>query len=72
MKSQAETFWLVWQVGGQNPRHQHYSEQEARTEAQRLAMKHPGKLFCVLRSVAFCQMDGVHWTETREAEEISF
>ena len=42
-------FWMVWNVGGNAPRHQHEYEHLAITEAERLARAHPGEAFVVLR-----------------------
>lgn len=54
-----EPFWLVWRDPGEgrtwgsaDPTRPHWSETEARAEAQRLAEKHPGCRFVVVRSVA--------------------
>lgn len=44
-------FWMVWNVGGNPPRHQHSYEHEAITEAERLARAHPGEAFVVLEAI---------------------
>lgn len=44
-------FWMVFAEGGQAPNKQHFSEAEARQEAQRIAKKN-GQLAYVLESVA--------------------
>jgi len=43
-------FWMVWAEGGQAPNKQHFSEFDARTEAQRLAKKNNRPAY-VLESV---------------------
>lgn len=37
----ADGFWMVWREGGQRPRFKHYTRDEAKVEAQRVAEKHP-------------------------------
>lgn len=39
-------FWMVWAEGGQAPNKQHFSEFDARTEAQRLAKKTTARHTC--------------------------
>lgn len=41
-------FWTVWRAGGQQPTVSHLSEETARTEAARLAARHPGAYFYVM------------------------
>ena len=41
-------FWMVWTKTGRSPRFTHNTEEAAVREAQRLALKHPGKKFIVL------------------------
>lgn len=44
-------FWMVWNVGGCEPRYQHTSENNAIHEAERLAREHPGEAFVVLEAI---------------------
>jgi hypothetical protein len=65
-------FWLVWRMpslgnpagGGFAPTRCHGSELEARVEAGRLAYKHPGATFVVVRSVCAHEVETKH-TETQ-------
>lgn len=58
-----QEFWLGWRAvyraDGESvfPTKRHLSEQSARAEAERLARKHPGNEFYVLRSVAAGQVE---------------
>lgn len=45
------SLYLVWNPGGENPKHQHANVELARTEARRLAELNPGIEFYVLRAV---------------------
>ena len=56
-------FFFVWNPNSSAPKQKHATEQEARAEAERLAAKHPGQDFIVLRSVATCRTKDVGWTE---------
>lgn len=42
-------FWLVWNKNGANPKRAHDTYASAAHEAARLAAKHPGATFIVLR-----------------------
>jgi hypothetical protein len=44
-------FWMVWRAGGSAPTRCHTSRQIAEDEAGRLAKKHPGARFFVLKAV---------------------
>lgn len=45
-------FWMVYRLGhNQGPEKQHVSEEAARFEAKRLAVKHPGETFVVLEAI---------------------
>ena len=46
-----DRFWLVWNVGGLAPTRIHREVDEARSEALRLAAKHPGQYFTVLQTM---------------------
>jgi hypothetical protein len=48
-------FWLVWSEMGGSPTVKHRTEQEAFTEACRLAQKHRGRKFHVLRSESYAE-----------------
>ena len=64
-------FWFVWTKTGRVPRYAHGSAQAARNEAIRLAAKHPGRKFIVLRAlskfVAVPDADEHHVTTHRRA-----
>lgn len=53
MTNQIPTYdrWLVYGVGQRAPTHEHTSEEQAATEAKRLAREHPGITFFVLKAV---------------------
>ena len=48
--SDNQTFWLVWNPNGRAPSCRHWSEAEARIEAERLSGCSPGSKFYVLRA----------------------
>lgn len=50
--AQPVDFYMVWTKTGWPPRKQHATRQAADQEADRLARRHPGKKFIVLRAVA--------------------
>ena len=52
MKREPVSFWWVWTKSGAQPRVFHESEDAAITEAQRLAVKNPGKKYIVLHAYA--------------------
>ena len=56
-----DTFWMVWNEGGNTPRMKHYNEQAARNEAERLARLNPGQIFHVLVLVDSCRKTDVEW-----------
>ena len=45
-------FWMVWCQSGHEPMKQHDCSEKASIEAQRLAAKHPGKKFFILKSLS--------------------
>lgn len=59
-----QIFWMVWNPRRDAPKCKHYTEYEARNEAQRLAAKFPGETFVVLRSLAEVKVETPHkWKE---------
>ena len=44
-------FWVVWSPSGTNPTKKHETSDSARTEAERLAVKHPNLEFFVLETI---------------------
>jgi hypothetical protein len=55
-------FWMVYGEGRAAPAFKHFSEQDARREAERLARTAGGK-FYVLASVAACERTDVTWED---------
>lgn len=60
-------FFLVWNKDGRNPLKSHGHERVARNEARRLARKHPGATFIVLRGISKHKLDAPAPAETAEA-----
>jgi hypothetical protein len=58
-------FWMVLGPQGM-PVVRHYSEAEARKEAERLARANSGQEFVVLRSVSACVKSDIRWQECDE------
>ena len=50
-------FWMVWNPLGRQPAVRHDTEQEAITEAERLASKHEGHPFFVLCAVSLSRVE---------------
>jgi hypothetical protein len=46
----SKRFWFVWAPSRSIPNHKHSTAELAATEAKRLATKHPGVQFIVLRA----------------------
>ena len=69
-----QEFYLVWRVDGEShvPTKRHLSEQSAKAEAERLAQKHPGNEFYVLRSVAAVRVASVQWSAAIAASDMPF
>lgn len=67
-------FWLVWNVGGGQPLHQHDSEHSALLEAERLAGRNPGEAFAVMEAIHARKVDNMRRIDFRkqEADEIPF
>ena len=59
-------FWMIWNPGNQNPVKQHFDEDQARTEAERLARLNPGQKFHLLAAIDCCQKRDVLWTSDTE------
>jgi hypothetical protein len=59
-----EKFWMVWRVGGQGPTKKHGSLEEAKAEAERLAISFPGRQFMILEAITYCEIKNpVLWKE---------
>jgi len=62
-----EKFWIVWRVDGQGPTKTHGRLEEAKVEAERLAISLPGRKFAVLEMVACCEIKNpVVWTKVED------
>lgn len=62
-----------WMVIGDGPTHyRHDTEQQARTEAERLARANPGKPFVVLEAMDVVVKNDVHWQPLREEGDVPF
>lgn len=60
----AEEFWIVWNPSSSAPpSHRHQVAETAQMEALRLAKKHPGQKFIVLRAERQYEFDAVAITE---------
>lgn len=58
----AEKFWMVWVQGADGPTKQHGAKQEAKQEAERLALLHPGCPVWLLESEGFARArEPVQW-----------
>jgi hypothetical protein len=60
-----EKFWMVWNENNMIPVVRHLTEGSARDEAERLARKHPGQEFHILKYAGSCRKVDVIW-EGRE------
>jgi glutathione S-transferase len=65
-------FWLVWNPNGRSPTFRHPSEQNAVTEAERLARLNPGETFIVLESVSARRVDSMIRIDMRAGDGIPF
>lgn len=67
-------FWLVWNESGQAPTYKHQTLEQARAEAERLAVAVPGSRFFVLHAQESCIKSEIQWADTVEMEyaEIPF
>lgn len=59
----SKMFYLVWNPENSIPTIKHESNNEAKTEAERLAIKHPGQEFIVLVSICSCETSLVKWQD---------
>ena len=50
-------FWLVWNPSRHKPVRQHTSLNVAVEEAKRLAEKHPGQQFFILRAIGYAETE---------------
>ena len=58
-----ESVYYVWNPAEDIPRVEHPTEEEARTEAERLARLQPKDKFVILKKVAECVYNPVFWVE---------
>ena len=68
-------FWVIWMEGGGPPTFQHWSEESAVREAERLAVEHKGRRLFVLESVAMCEHKDVRWSQPSDvssSDEVPF
>jgi hypothetical protein len=57
-------FYIIYRDGGeQAPTFKHFSKDDAYKEAERLANKHAGSKFYVLRTIASCIKQDVIWED---------
>lgn len=62
-------FWLIWNEQASAPKSKHWSLQEARIEAQRLAQKHPNTHFHVLALTGTCAYQALVWSEPDRVDD---
>ncbi len=65
-------FWFVWNPDGRSPTFRHLSEDNAVTEAERLARLNPGETFVVLESVCARRVDSMLRLDLRASNGIPF
>ncbi|KKM75117.1 hypothetical protein LCGC14_1393430 [marine sediment metagenome] len=58
-----DKFWMVHGGIGARPIVRHNSFEDAKQEATRLALLHPGSDFTVLESVGYCLKSDVTWVQ---------
>jgi hypothetical protein len=58
-------FWMVYVEGQRSPTFHHWTEKEARIEAERLAKlpENEGREVFVLSSIASCRYNAVNWSD---------
>ena len=59
--SYEQHFWMVWNDTAFAPTVRHPNLDSAEREAARLALKHPGATFYVLRAIKKCSHSTVSW-----------
>lgn len=62
-------FWMVWNPNGRMPWFQHWTEQSANSEADRLAIACPGEKFFVLCAERWMVKTEVQVTELAPQED---
>ena len=63
MQEKRKAYYLVWNPQTGYIKHKHKYSSSAKTEAERLARQHQGQEFVVLKAVASCKVDNLHWAE---------
>lgn len=63
---EAIKFWLIWNEKDRVPRKKHFSENDARIEAERLAVEHAPATFVVLESIGEVVVKNVEWFESTD------
>jgi len=63
MKNNRQRFWMVLVDGSESTSHRHYSEQDARDEAERLAINTGEDVF-VLEAQVFVRPVTTEWKDT--------
>ena len=63
MKDHIKMFWLVWNDSRAMPAHKHFTENEAKAEAIRIARLQPGETVHVLSLTDSCAFNAVVWTK---------
>jgi hypothetical protein len=61
-----ESFYVVWNPRGGNPRVRHDYEGQAEQEAERLARENPGQQFYVLRATKFYERNDIRCVQLNE------
>lgn len=61
-------FYMVWADNGNSPVKKHEAEYLAKEEAERLARRHPGVTFVVLKSIAECCERTIVWQNHYDGE----
>jgi hypothetical protein len=68
-KMENDGFYLVWNPARGIPTFKHWTYEDATTEAERLANKHPGEHFYVLKTIEMVQTQNVVRKEKVEPEK---
>jgi hypothetical protein len=57
-------FYMIYRDGGQQPpSFIHDTIDGAKSEAQRLAIKHPGSKFYIMKAISSCVKNEISWEE---------